>query len=188
MPRNNKENRRAERKGFSMKGYLQVYTGNGKGKTTAAFGLALRAAGEGLRTYIAQFVKGREYGEHRTLARLSDVITIKQYGNRFFLHRDPDPEDIRIARNGLEEVRKVMLSGKYDIIILDEADIATCYNLFSVEDLLELIHTRPQNVEMVITGRYADQRVIEEADLVTEMKEIKHYYKQGVMARDGIEK
>ncbi|MBW1683416.1 MAG: cob(I)yrinic acid a,c-diamide adenosyltransferase, partial [Deltaproteobacteria bacterium] len=81
-----------------------------------------------------------------------------------------------------------MLSGKYDIIILDEADIATYYNLFSVEDLLELIHTRPQNIEMVITGRYADQRVIEEADLVTEMKEIKHYYKQGVMARDGIEK
>ena len=171
-----------------MKGYLHVYTGNGKGKTTAAFGLALRAAGAGLRTYIAQFVKGREYGEHRALARLSDLITIKQYGNRFFLHRDPDPEDIRIARNGLEEVRKVMLSGKYDIIILDEADIATYYNLFSVEDLLELIHTRPQNIEMVITGRYADRRVIEEADLVTEMKEIKHYYKQGVMARDGIEK
>jgi len=122
------------------------------------------------------------------LARLSDLITIKQYGNRFFLHRDPDPEDIRIAQNGLEEVRKEMLSGKYDIIILDEADIATYYNLFSVEDLLELIHTRPQNIEMVITGRYADQRVIEEADLVTEMKEIKHYYKQGVMARDGIEK
>ncbi len=171
-----------------MKGYLHVYTGNGKGKTTAAFGLALRAAGAGLRTYIAQFVKGREYGEHRALARLSDLITIKQYGNRFFLHRDPDPEDIRIARNGLEEVRKVMLSGNYDIIILDEADIATYYNLFSVEDLLELIHTRPQNIEMVITGRYADQRVMEEADLVTEMKEIKHYYKQGVMARDGIEK
>ena len=171
-----------------MKGYLQVYTGNGKGKTTAAFGLALRAAGAGLRTYIAQFAKGRKCSEHRALARLSDAITVKQYGNHFFLHRDPDPEDIRIAQKGLEEVRKVMLSGKYDIIILDEADIATYYNLFSVEDLLELIHTRPQNIEMVITGRYADQRVIEEADLVTEMKEIKHYYKQGVMARDGIEK
>jgi len=171
-----------------MKGYLQVYTGNGKGKTTAAFGLALRAAGAGLRTYIAQFAKGRKYSEHRALARLSDLITIKQYGNRFFLHRDPDPEDIRIAQKGLEEVRQVMLSEKYDVIVLDEADIATYYNLFTVEDLLELIHTRPQNIEMVITGRYADQRVMEEADLVTEMKEIKHYYKQGVMARDGIEK
>ncbi|RLC33034.1 MAG: cob(I)yrinic acid a,c-diamide adenosyltransferase [Deltaproteobacteria bacterium] len=126
-----------------MKGYLQVYTGNGKGKTTAAFGLALRAAGAGLRTYIAQFVKGREYSEHRTLSRLSDVITIKQYGNQFFLYRDPDPEDIRIAQKGLEEVRQVMLSEKYDVIVLDEADIATYYNLFTVEDLLELIHTRP---------------------------------------------
>ncbi|RLC09657.1 MAG: cob(I)yrinic acid a,c-diamide adenosyltransferase [Deltaproteobacteria bacterium] len=171
-----------------MKGYLQVYTGNGKGKTTAAFGLAIRAAGAGLRTYIAQFAKGRKCSEHRALARLSDAITVKQYGNHFFLHRDPDPEDIRIAQKGLEEVRKVMLSGKYDIIILDEADIAAYYDLFSVEDLLELIHARPQNIEMVITGRYAEQRVIEEADLVTEMKEIKHYYKQGVMARDGIEK
>lgn len=171
-----------------MKGYLQVYTGNGKGKTTAAFGLALRAAGAGLKIYIAQFVKGTEYSEHRALARLSDTITVKQYGNRFFLHRDPDFEDIRIARNGLEEVRKVMLSGKYDVIVLDEADIATYYKLFSVEDLLNLIHARPDNVEMIITGRYADPRVIEEADLVTEMKEIKHYYKQGALARDGIEK
>lgn len=171
-----------------MKGYLQVYTGNGKGKTTAAFGLALRAAGAGLRTYIAQFVKGTEYSEHRTLARLSDAITVKQYGNHFFLHRDPDSEDVRIAQKGLEEVREVMLSGKYDIIILDEADIATYYNLFTVEDLLDLISSRPNNIEMVITGRYADSRVIEEADLVTEMKEVKHYYKQGVLARDGIEK
>jgi len=171
-----------------MKGYLQIYTGNGKGKTTAAFGLALRAAGAGLRTYIAQFVKGMEYSEHRTFARLSDAITVKQYGRHFFLHHDPDPEDIRIAQEGLEHIREVMLSGKYDIIILDEADIATYYSLFSVEDLLNLIHARPQNIEMVITGRYADPRVIEEADLVTEMREIKHYYKQGVLARDGIEK
>jgi len=171
-----------------MKGYLQVYTGNGKGKTTAAFGLALRAAGAGLRTYIAQFIKGMEYSKHRALVRLSDAITVKQYGRHFFLHRDPEHEDFRTAQQGLGEVKQVMLSENYDIIILDEADIATYYNLFSVEDLLSLIHTRPQNIEMVITGRYADPRVIEKADLVTEMREIKHYYKQGVLARDGIEK
>lgn len=171
-----------------MRGYLQVYTGNGKGKTTAAFGLALRAAGAGLRVYIAQFIKGKEYSEHRALARLSDAVTVRQYGRHFFLHRDPEHEDIRAAQQGLEEVKREMLSENYDIIILDEADIATYYNLFSVEDLLYLIHARPQNVEMIITGRYADPRIIEEADLVTEMKEIKHYYKKGVMARDGIEK
>ena len=171
-----------------MRGYLQVYTGNGKGKTTAAFGLALRAAGAGLRTYIAQFIKGEEYSEHKSLGRLYPAITVKQYGRHFFLHRDPEHEDIRAAQQGLEEVKQVMLSENYDIIILDEADIATYYNLFSVEDLLGLIHARPQNVEMIITGRYADPRIIEEADLVTEMKEIKHYYKKGVMARNGIEK
>lgn len=171
-----------------MRGYLQVYTGNGKGKTTAAFGLALRAAGAGLRVYIAQFIKGKEYSEHRALARLSDAVTVRQYGRHFFLHRDPEHEDIRAAQQGLEEVKREMLSENYDIIILDEADIATYYNLFSVEDLLYLIHARPQNVEMIITGRYADPRIIEEADLVTEMKEIKHYYKKGVMARNGIEK
>lgn len=171
-----------------MRGYLQVYTGNGKGKTTAAFGLALRAAGAGLRVYIAQFIKGKEYSEHRALARLSDAVTVRQYGRHFFLHRDPEHEDIRAAQQGLEEVKQVMLSENYDIIILDEADIATYYNLFSVEDLLGLIHARPQYVEMIITGRYADPRIIEEADLVTEMKEIKHYYKKGVMARNGIEK
>jgi cob(I)alamin adenosyltransferase len=171
-----------------MRGYLQVYTGKGKGKTTAALGLALRAAGAGLKTYIAQFVKGGQYSEHKGLALLSDFITVKQFGRGFFLHREPDEGDARAAREGMHDVRKMMFSGKYDLIILDEADIAICYHLFSVPDILDLIHARPENVEMVITGRYADPRIIEEADLVTEMKEVKHYYNQGVMARDGIEK
>ena len=171
-----------------MKGYIQVYTGNGKGKTTAALGLALRAAGAGLKVFIAQFVKGMEYSEHLALARLSESITVKQYGRGFFLNREPGEEDIKAAREGLEELKDIMCSGRYDLVVLDEADIATYYNLFSVEDLLDFIHSKPENVELVITGRMADPRIIEAADLVTEMKEIKHYFKKGVKARDGIEK
>ena len=171
-----------------MKGYVQVYTGSGKGKTTAALGLSLRASGAGLRVYFAQFVKGMKYSEHDVLSRLSDLITVKQYGRDCFIYREPDEEDIRAAQEGLKEVKEIMLSGKYDVVVLDEADIATYYNLFSVEALLDLIHAKPEDVELVITGRMADPRVIEAADLVTEMKEIKHYYQKGIMARDGIEK
>ncbi|OQX62760.1 MAG: cob(I)yrinic acid a,c-diamide adenosyltransferase [Desulfococcus sp. 4484_241] len=171
-----------------MKGYVQVYTGNGKGKTTAAIGLALRAAGAGLKIYFAQFVKGMRYSELGALSLLSDFITVKQYGRRCFIRNEPDEHDIRAARDGLEEVAGIILSGKYDIVILDEANIAIFYNLFSADDLLELIRTKPDNIELVITGRYADPRIIEEADLVTEMKEVKHYYRQGVTAREGIEK
>jgi len=171
-----------------MKGYTQVYTGNGKGKTTAAFGLALRAAGAGLRVYIAQFVKGMKYSELDSIKRFSDCIEIKQYGRDCFIFRDPKEEDIRAAQEGLKEVADLMKSRKYDVIILDEANIATYYKLFPVEDLLDLIRTKPENVEMIITGRMADPRIIEAADLVTEMKEIKHYYQKDVQAREGIEK
>ena len=171
-----------------MKGYVQVYTGNGKGKTTAALGLALRAAGAGLKVFIAQFVKGMKYSEMDTLAGLSDFITVKQYGRSCFIYRDPDEEDIRAAQEGLKELIEIMNSRKYQMIILDEANIATHYNLFSVDELLDFIHAKPEEVELVITGRLADPRIIEEADLVTEMKEIKHYFQKGVKARDGIEK
>jgi len=171
-----------------MKGYVQVYTGDGKGKTTAAFGLALRAAGAGLSVYIAQFVKGMKYYELDALEKLSDSITIKQYGRDCFIFNDPTDDDIKIAQEGLTEVKDIMSSGKYQVIILDEANIATYYNLFSVEDLLEFIRSKPAGVELVITGRKADPQIIEAADLVTEMKEIKHYYQKGVQARDGIEK
>jgi len=171
-----------------MKGYVQVYSGNGKGKTTAAFGLSLRAAGAGLRVYIAQFIKGAKYSELNAVARLSDAITLKQYGLGFFLYREPNEEDIEAAREGLKEVRDLMRSGVYDVVILDEANIAVDYGLFPVEDLLDLIRTKPENVELVITGRKADPRVMDAADLVTEMKEIKHYYHNGVEARIGIEK
>ncbi len=171
-----------------MKGYVQVYTGNGKGKTTAAFGLALRAAGAGLRVYIAQFVKGMKYSELNALTMLKDYITIKQYGRDCFIYKEPKPEDIQAARDGLDEVREIMASGQYAVVILDEANIATYYNLFSVDELLDLIRTKPEAVELIITGRMADPRIIEEADLVTEMREIKHYYQDGVQAREGIEK
>jgi len=171
-----------------VKGYTQIYTGNGKGKTTAAFGLALRAVGAGLKVYIAQFVKGIEYSELKSVKRLSDFITLRQYGLGFFVNRKPNKEDKKIAREGLKEVREIMCSGMYDIVILDEASIATHYDLFSVEDLLDFMRAKPEKVELVITGRMADPRIIESADLVTEMKEIKHYYYNGVEARIGIEK
>ena len=171
-----------------MKGYIQVYTGDGKGKTTAALGLALRAAGAGLKVYIAQFVKGMEYSELKFLRNLSDSIVVKQYGRDCFIYREPDEEDIQAAQEGLKELREIMNSRKYQMIILDEANIATHFNLFSVDDLLDLIHGKPEDVELVITGRRADPRIIAEADLVTEMKEIKHYYQKGVQAREGIEK
>ncbi len=171
-----------------MKGYVQVYTGDGKGKTTAAFGLALRAVGAGLRVFIAQFVKNSKYSEIKAVERLGDAITLRQYGRGHFLNRKPDEADIRSARKGLEEVQRLMCSGVYNIIILDEVNIATYYNLFSVEDLLAFMGARPDHVELVLTGRKADPRIIEAADLVTEMKEVKHYYQQGVKARVGIEK
>jgi len=171
-----------------MKGYVHVYTGDGKGKTTAALGLALRAAGAGLRVYIAQFVKGMKYSELNAMAKLKEFITIKQYGRDCFIYRDPEKEDIQAAQEGLQDVREIMCSREYRVIILDEANIATYYNLFSVDELLDFIRAKPEETELVITGRRADPRVIEAADLVTEMKEIKHYYQKGVEARDGIEK
>jgi cob(I)alamin adenosyltransferase len=171
-----------------MKGYIQVYTGDGKGKTTAVLGLALRAAGAGLNVYIAQFVKGIKYSELDALKTLSDRITLKQYGRGCFITGTPEEEDIRMAQQGLKEVREIMLSGRYQVVVLDEANIATHLNLFSVKDLLDLVRSKPDHIELVITGRYADPEIVETADLVTEMKEIKHYYKDGVLAREGIEK
>jgi len=169
------------------RGYVHVYTGDGKGKTTAAFGLALRAAGAGLRTFIGQFVKGMEYSELRALERFDDLIEVRQYGRSCFIEREPEPEDVAAARAGLAEARAEMRSGRWDLVILDEANIATHFKLFPVEELLAVIAEKPTKVELVITGRRADPRVIEAADLVTEMREVKHYYERGVKARRGIE-
>jgi cob(I)alamin adenosyltransferase len=169
------------------RGYVQVYTGNGKGKTTAALGLALRAAGAGLPVLIAQFVKGMKYAELDGLERYSDLITLRQYGRNCFIYQKPQEEDISAAREGLREVKEMIFSDLYPVAILDEANIAVYFNLFLVEDLLELIDKRPSGVELVITGRNAHPKVVERADLVTEMREVKHYYTQGVSARKGIE-
>lgn len=170
-----------------MKGYVHVYTGDGKGKTTAALGLAIRAAGAGMRVYIAQFVKGMHYSELDALSRYADRITLKQYGRDCFIKTMPTQEDVQAARKGLEEVRGLLASGDYQVVILDEANIATRYNLFSADELVELIRSKPESVELVITGRNADPEVIAVADLVTEMKEVKHYFQRGIQARPGIE-
>ena len=171
-----------------MKGYVQVYTGEGKGKTTAALGLSLRSAGAGLKVFIAQFVKGMEYSELIALKRFNDLICIKQYGRDCFIFGRPAEKDIEAAQHGLREVGSVIRSGAYQVVVLDEVTIATFYKLISVEDVIELIDTKPEHVEIVITGRYAHEKIIERADLVTEMLEIKHYFQKGVAARNGIEK
>ncbi len=171
-----------------MKGYVQVYTGNGKGKTTAAIGLAMRAVGAGLKVFIGQFVKGMYYSELKSLSKLSPQLVVKQFGRETFVHNKPSEEDVRAARKGYEEVKALIKGGEYDLVILDEANIAIYFNLLTVDDLLSLIEEKPESVELVFTGRNADPRLIEKADLVTEMKDIKHYFEDGVRARKGIEK
>ncbi len=168
-------------------GYIHVYTGYGKGKTTAALGLALRAAGAGLRVFIAQFIKQRRCSEHKMIERLGDSVTIKRFGKGFIINRKATISDIKAAQAGLIELKDIIRSKKYDIVVLDEANIATHFGILSVNDLLDIMATKPKGLELVITGRYADKRVIQNADLVTEMKEIKHYRKKGVKARTGIE-
>jgi len=170
-----------------MRGLIQVYTGNGKGKTTAAFGLALRSVGAGKKVFIAQFIKGMPYSEIESVNKFLPGIIIRQYGLDCFIVNQPTEKDINAARDGLSEVSKIIISGEYDLVILDEACIAVHYNLFSVNDLIDILTSRPATVEIVVTGRYASHELIEIADLVTEMKEIKHYYHQGVQARKGIE-
>ncbi|BCA79953.1 cob(I)yrinic acid a,c-diamide adenosyltransferase [Desulfuromonas sp. AOP6] len=171
-------------------GLVQVYTGNGKGKTTAALGLALRAVGRGFKVCMVQFIKGGgEYGEHEAARRLAPLLTIHQTGRDNWIFKDKlDPEDIRIAQEALALARQALTSGDYDLVILDEINGAVWFGLLSVEDILDLMAARPATVELLLTGRSADPRVIEAADLVTEMTEVKHYYQQGVPARVGIEK
>lgn len=170
------------------KGYIHIFTGNGKGKTTAALGLSIRAAGAGLKVYFAQFIKKGDYSEIKALRRFSDQITVRQFGLGRFTDHNPTPEDIQAARSGLEQVKQVMADNNHDIIILDEANVAVKFGLFAVQDLIKLIARKPYEMELVITGRYASPRIIDLADMVTEMKPIKHYYLKGVEARVGIEK
>ena len=171
------------------KGYIQVYTGNGKGKTTAALGMAFRAMGCGLKTYIGQFMKGQSCSELNAATMVSGYITIEQYGKMGFTRdrEHPDAEDKRNAEAGLIKAKEAMLSGEYDIIVLDEINTAHFFHLVTLEEILEFVKTKPQGVELVFTGRYAPQGLIDAADLVTEMVEVKHYYHKGMSSRKGIE-
>ena len=171
-------------------GLIQVYTGNGKGKTTAALGLALRAVGRELMVCMIQFMKGGgPYGEHLAAGRLAPFLTIHQTGREGWVNRDnPDPEDMRLARGALQLAQQSLLSGDYDLVIFDEINGAVSFGLLSVDEVLGVMAQKPAGVELVLTGRNADPRIIEAADLVTEMREVKHYYKAGVPARLGIEK
>ena len=171
-----------------LKGLVQVYTGNGKGKTTAALGLALRASGQGLKVYIVQFMKGWPfYGELEAVKHLPN-ITLRQFGRPDFVNKEnPDPIDVRLAQEALDLARQVVLAGLHDLVILDEANVALDYGLIKLSDVLDLLEKRPPQVELVFTGRDAPAALIARADLVTEMLQIKHPFTEGVEARKGME-
>jgi cob(I)alamin adenosyltransferase len=171
------------------KGYIQIYTGNGKGKSTAAIGQAVRAAGYGLRTYIAQFMKEYPYNELKSLELLSEWITIEQFAGDDFVYRKEMPNKLEMdkARRGLEKAKAKMLKGQYDLIILDEILVSIHFGLFNDEEVMTFMKMKPDNVELILTGRYCPDKILDAADLVTEMKVIKHYYQEGVLARRGIE-
>ena len=167
---------------------VQVFTGNGKGKTTAALGTILRAIGHGFRVFIVFFMKGDSaYGEYDSLTKLPDVNIIS-FGLRHLI--DPtnvDPEDIRQAKLAMEAAREATLSGKYDLVVMDEVNVAVEYKLIELDDVIDLVCQKPENVELILTGRYADNKLIEMADLVTEMVKVKHPFDKGINARKGIE-
>jgi cob(I)alamin adenosyltransferase len=170
------------------RGCVQVYTGNGKGKTTAALGLALRAVGRGLRVCVFQFIKGGgPYGEHLIAGKLAPLFTIIQSGRPGWVNTKDISEDRRVAQEALLRAKELLTSGDYDLVVLDEINGAVGFGLIDVEQVLDVIALKPERVELVLTGRNAHERVIAAADLVTEMREIKHYFSAGVPARSGIE-
>jgi cob(I)alamin adenosyltransferase len=171
------------------RGFIQVYTGNGKGKTTAALGLALRAVGNGMKVLVVQFMKGNvQYGELESAKKLSPYLVIERIGRENFVSKsDLDLIDIKLAQEGFALAKEAIDSKQYDIVILDEINVAVDYGLISPSDLLQVIDSKPETVELILTGRNAKSEIMEKADLVTEMGERKHYYKKGVPARKGIE-
>lgn len=169
------------------KGYIHIYTGDGKGKTTAAFGLAVRALCAGKSVFIGQFVKSMKYNETRITEKF-DKVTIEQFGNGCMLTREATEEDSCAAHEGLAKCTEILISGKYDVVILDELTIALFLGLLEQDEVLQLLRCKRPETEVVITGRYASQELIDIADLVTDMREIKHYYKQGVLSRNGIDR
>ena len=168
------------------KGLVQVYTGEGKGKTSAALGLALRAIGRGLKVYVVMFLKGGfDYGEKYIVDRLPN-LKLTAFGTGEFI-KLPTEEDFEEAGKALELAKKIVSSGEYDIVILDEINVALNLRLIGVDEVIHLIKSKPKHVELILTGRYAPPEVIEVADLVTEMREVKHPYTRGVSPRKGIE-
>jgi cob(I)alamin adenosyltransferase len=165
---------------------IQVYTGDGKGKTTAAFGLAIRAAGAGKHVYICQFIKGVPISELRCIKAIKN-ITIEQFGTGCFIKKDPSKTDIELAEKGLKTVEALVKARKFDVIILDEINCALDVNCLKIKDVLKLIKDTPPKIELVLTGRNAPKSLIAAADLVTEMRSIKHYWRKGIKARPGIE-
>jgi cob(I)alamin adenosyltransferase len=171
------------------RGLIQVYTGDGKGKTTCALGLALRAVGQGFQVYMVQFMKGRDTGELRAAAeRLAPDMTMRSFGRPGLVNlRAPAPEDLALVREAWNLARQVMLAGEHDLVILDEINLALTFNLLPSEEVFKALRERPPYVEVVLTGRQAPPELVELADLVTEMRPLKHYYAAGVPARRGIE-
>jgi len=171
------------------RGLVSVFTGDGKGKTSAAIGIATRAAGHGFKVFIAFFMKGDNYihGEKASLSSLPN-ITMKSFGHEGWVDKNNiQPEDKEQAKKGLAAARDAMLNGKYDVIVLDEINIAINFGLIKTDDVIKLIGEKPGNVELILTGRYADAKIIQTADLVTEMLMIKHPYNNGIQARRGID-
>ena len=169
-------------------GLIQVYTGDGKGKTTCALGLAFRAVGQGFKVHIIHFMKGRDTGEARAAARLAPDLTLRYFGRPGLVNlQSPAPEDLDLIREGWDLARQVVHSGDYDLVVLDEINLALAYGLIPLEEALQALRQRPAWVEVVLTGRQAPPELVELADLVTEMRPVKHYYTAGVRARRGIE-
>jgi cob(I)alamin adenosyltransferase len=171
------------------KGYVHVYTGDGKGKTTAALGLALRAAGCSLKTHIIQFMKGQHYSELAAVKMLKGLVKIEQFGHPTFCKTvdPPDSKDVERARAAVSRIQDIMAEKSCDILVADEIITAGLFKLIDQADILDLIHRKPEGMELILTGRGAQEQIIDAADLVTEMKEVKHYYTQGIQAREGIE-
>ena len=170
-------------------GLVSIFTGDGKGKTTAAIGTVVRAAGHGLRAFVAFFMKGKDYvhGENNILSKLPNV-TLASFGQNGWVDRDNiKPIHKEQARLALATAREAMLSGTYDLVVLDEINIAIDYGLIELDEVIKLINDKPQNVELILTGRNTDTRLVQMADLVTEMLMIKHPYARGIKARRGID-
>ena len=170
------------------KGYIHIYTGNGKGKTTSAFGQALRAVGQGYKVFIIQFMKGRSYGECVAAEKYLPRLTVHRSGlDSFVMKNNPAPVDIELARQGLNLAKQALTSGKYQMVILDEINVALDFKLIPLEEVIELIRTKPAAADLVLTGRYAPAELIELADTVSDVREVKHHYAQGIKERAGIE-